>query len=535
MAIAVAASMGRGERSAHGARIGLLPLLVVVAPAGALFGRPSIRAPSLLSGGDRAWPSPSPASSSSTRSSVPAPFGASFTGVLGGELAAQSTFGPPRRLEDGQPLPPSSACLISSSDRLILSFMLAYISEQEAAGALRGVDLHISGGYVRDLLLGRPSDDLDLSLCLRDCPPDVTVDRIAAELPAFAVRRPELAVENVEVVTAFSNAAQSKSIDAAQVRMRVAGAAYLVDLMPTIGEETYDDADRIPKRDGRGTAEQDALRRDLTIGAMLLRVAVPPGSARASAAPPLRAPPTAEDSTPLPSLPSPPPPPPPPPPSVAPPPPSVAPSSGLPAELSAEVELRHLDLAVCAASDAASLHFHLLDPYGGLADLRDRLLRAPVPRDRGLEEVFAEVLPTAELRQRAAAAGLAPSKWPRAWMWPSADAGATDGRLQTLWWIKMLRDDPLRLVRTLRFSATLGFRVHPSFWSAVPFAVEALRFKVSGARKLAELRKIAGSGARAALLDFFELAFTPLADFGDDVPFGDALFGGTHARARAFQ
>eukprot|EP00900_Chrysochromulina_parva_P027867 jgi/Chrpa1/9714/Chrysochromulina_OHIO_Genome00019972-RA len=91
--------------------------------------------------------------------------------------------------------------------------------------------------------------------------------------------------------------------------------------------------------------------------------------------------------------------------------------------------------------------------------------------------------------------------------------------------MQVLRDDPLRLVRALRFSASLGFRVHPSFWRAVPFAVEALRAKVSGPRKVTELRKIA-KASRAALLDFFELAFEPLAAFGDDVAFGDALFGG---------
>ena len=46
----------------------------------------------------------------------------------------------------------------------------------------------------------------------------------------------------------------------------------VVDLMPTIGEERYDEDDRVPYRDGRGSVEEDALRRDLTIGSMLLHV-----------------------------------------------------------------------------------------------------------------------------------------------------------------------------------------------------------------------------------------------------------------------
>ena len=38
--------------------------------------------------------------------------------------------------------------------------------------------LLVNGGYVRDLLLGKAPDDLDVSLCLRECAPDVTLARI---------------------------------------------------------------------------------------------------------------------------------------------------------------------------------------------------------------------------------------------------------------------------------------------------------------------------------------------------------------------
>ena len=43
--------------------------------------------------------------------------------------------------------------------------------------------------------------------------------------------------------------------------------------------------------------------------------------------------------------------------------------------------------------------------------------------------------------------------------------------------------------------------------------------------QVAELYKVARAG-QPALLNFFELTFRPLADFGDEVMFGDALFGG---------
>ena len=49
----------------------------------------------------------------------------------------------------------------------------------------------VNGGYVRDLLLGKRPDDLDVSLCLRDCAEDVTIENVMAELHGFAESRPE--------------------------------------------------------------------------------------------------------------------------------------------------------------------------------------------------------------------------------------------------------------------------------------------------------------------------------------------------------
>ena len=389
------------------------------------------------------------------------------------------TFGPPRQLTHGALLPPLTASSISADDRLILGFVLEYLAESEAAGILGNVSMHISGGYVRDLLLGCASQDLDLTLCLRSCEAQVTINTVVARMPDFAFRRPELGVEKVEIVTAMSDAARSKTVDAAAVRMLIRGDWILVDVMPTIGHETYDETDRIPQRDGRGTVEQDTLRRDLTIGSMLLEVTRP-----------------------------------------------TTPRAQLLAEMAAArlavgdgtaFSEQSLEQCVRAAAAATSLQFRLLDFHGGLADLEARLLRAPVPSDQTLAEVREQALRTEldhELATKLGVTGIA-----------ETGAAATVDELQTLWWIKTLRDDPLRLVRALRFSASLSFRVHPSFWSAVPFAVDALRSKVSGARKMTELRKLAAAG-RPALLDFFDMAFAPLANFGEDVAFGDALFGG---------
>ena len=109
---------------------------------------------------------------------------------------------------------------------------------------------------------------------------------------------------------------------------------------------------------------------------------------------------------------------------------------------------------------------------------------------------------------------------------------------QVFWWIKVLRDDPLRVVRALRFAAKLSFRLHESFWSAVPFATRALRGKVAGNRKLTEILKIAKYGPKQ-LQSFLVLAFsrrfrTGLGggagareeEVGEQSVLASALFGG---------
>jgi hypothetical protein len=188
------------------------------------------------------------------------------------------------------------------------------------------------------------------------------------------------------------------------------------------------------------------------------------------------------------------------------------------------------DDCVRAAATASSLQFRLLDYHGGISDLSDRLLRAPVPLERTLADVRSTVLKTDADLARAVNLEVVALEATRERDGTPGGGGydraaAAEWERQAIWWAKTLREDPLRIVRLLRFSATLGFRVHDAFWSAVPFAVESLRAKVSGSRKVTELRKLAHAG-RGPLLDFMELAFTPLARFGEDVAFGDALFGG---------
>ena len=163
----------------------------------------------------------------------------------------------------------------------MLAFVLAFLEARSIPAQLL-----VNGGYVRDLLLGKTPDDLDLSLCLRDCAPDVTIDSVMGGLSHFAAAHSEHCVTAVKVSTILSDASKDKNVDTAKALVTVGGGVgrperVEVDFMPTIGEETYDESDRVPLRDVRGTPEQDALRRDLTIGAMLLHVTQPSPGARA--------------------------------------------------------------------------------------------------------------------------------------------------------------------------------------------------------------------------------------------------------------
>lgn len=180
-------------------------------------------------------------------------------------------------VKHGEVLPQEYVSQIPASDQIILRFLLAFLRGE----SLSHVELFINGGYVRDLLLGKKPDDLDVSLCLRACPETTNVGDLLEQMKAFALATPALGIVEVKTATILSDETKNKMIDTAKAFfLDASGSKTEVDIMPTIGEEVYEEGSRIPVRDQRGTAQQDALRRDLTIGALLLRVEGDNGSLR---------------------------------------------------------------------------------------------------------------------------------------------------------------------------------------------------------------------------------------------------------------
>ena len=108
----------------------------------------------------------------------------------------------------GEVLPSAVTERVPHREKIVLAFVLAFLEARSIPAQLL-----VNGGYVRDLLLGKTPDDLDLSLCLRDCAPDVTIDSVMGGLSHFAAAHSEHCVTAVKVSTILSDASKDKNVD----------------------------------------------------------------------------------------------------------------------------------------------------------------------------------------------------------------------------------------------------------------------------------------------------------------------------------
>ncbi|KAF8710251.1 Poly A polymerase head domain, partial [Rhizoctonia solani] len=127
----------------------------------------------------------------------------------------------------------------------------------------KGVECRIAGGWVRDKLLGIPSNDIDIALA------DIMGAAFAEKLQAYMVSNNLIdnsGSRSGTIATIARNPEQSKHLETA--RMHVLG--HEVDFV-NLRSETYAEDSRIPEI-RIGTPLEDALRRDITINALFYNV-----------------------------------------------------------------------------------------------------------------------------------------------------------------------------------------------------------------------------------------------------------------------
>jgi hypothetical protein len=119
--------------------------------------------------------------------------------------------------------------------------------------------IRVVGGWVRDKVLGLESDDIDIAL-------DDMSGAEFAEMVLGYLKRQSGGVQTSRLAVIERNPEQSKHLETAT--MRIEGVS--IDFVGLRAEE-YADGSRIPTV-RLGTAEEDALRRDLTINALFYEI-----------------------------------------------------------------------------------------------------------------------------------------------------------------------------------------------------------------------------------------------------------------------
>eukprot|EP00850_Spirogloea_muscicola_P011971 SM000076S21792 [mRNA] locus=s76:203603:208691:- [translate_table: standard] len=167
---------------------------------------------------------------------------------------------PPPAMEVAAAPPVVAGARIAVQDSIVLR-----LEEQELFAALLGTvqhfglatQLRVAGGWVRDKLLGKDSNDIDIAL-------DDTLGRDFAEKVNQYLQHQGVETHKVGVVR--SNPDQSKHLETATMRIH----GVWIDLV-NLRAETYADDSRIPSMEF-GSPLDDALRRDLTINSLFYNI-----------------------------------------------------------------------------------------------------------------------------------------------------------------------------------------------------------------------------------------------------------------------
>jgi hypothetical protein len=171
-------------------------------------------------------------------------------------MEALNSLGPttrPVRIQvKGQSEVTSVDISFTEQERRIFHILLETVSSLGLKTQVR-----VAGGWVRDKLLGRPNDDIDVAVD----------DMMGAEFAAHVVSHmTALGLQTHSVGVIHANPEQSKHLETATTRVLDSWIDFV-----NLRTETYDPTSRIPHV-GIGTPEQDAERRDFTVNALFYNV-----------------------------------------------------------------------------------------------------------------------------------------------------------------------------------------------------------------------------------------------------------------------
>lgn len=141
---------------------------------------------------------------------------------------------------------------LNDEEQKLFSLLKSVVREMDLSTELR-----CAGGWVRDKLLGRESNDIDIAI------DNMMGEEFANKLNEYLVSRGE---EKTNVAVIHSNPDQSKHLETAKVKYQ----GLEIDFV-NLRSESYASSSRIPEIQF-GTAEEDAMRRDFTINALFYNI-----------------------------------------------------------------------------------------------------------------------------------------------------------------------------------------------------------------------------------------------------------------------
>ncbi|GLC34026.1 hypothetical protein PLESTB_000830000 [Pleodorina starrii] len=172
--------------------------------------------------------------------------------ATGHEASAAATGGGGAAAASGGTVEVRDTIALTPREQELFDTLLAAARHAGASTTLR-----CAGGWVRDKLLGRGSDDIDIAL-------DDMLGKDFAELVNEYLKSQGREARHAAVIQ--SNPDQSKHLETARMKI---GEVW-IDLV-NLRSETYAADSRIPTMTF-GTPEQDALRRDFTINALFYNI-----------------------------------------------------------------------------------------------------------------------------------------------------------------------------------------------------------------------------------------------------------------------